>query len=150
MKPVHFLAAFALTIAAVGCGAPENGADTASSDAEANVSNVSLPGDICGKCGDVDGADTCCKGETCSCGMQKGSTLCCTGVEPTDAVYCQDCGFGKGTEMCCSEDNDACGKCGLAEGSDLCCKVSASEAHGEDGHGQEDGHEHGDGHHEDA
>ncbi|MEO1618670.1 MAG: hypothetical protein AAFV88_22665 [Planctomycetota bacterium] len=136
MKSLSLCLAVLLMTTLIGCGSDEATPETPETPETATP--VSLTGDVCGKCGDIAGTETCCKGETCSCGMQKGSALCCSGVESSDVVYCKDCGFGKGTDECCSDDNTACTKCGLAAGSDLCCKVATDDSH--EGHD----HDHGD------
>lgn len=135
-----------------GCSEP---ADTAV-DKTKTTAAVSSPldADLCGKCGCCAGCDDCCQGEKCDCGMQKGSELCCSGVKPSDVVYCKSCGFGKGTDQCCSEDNEAC-SCGLAKGSPLCCKIKGDDEHAEGSHegdsdaGHKEGHDEHEGHDED-
>lgn len=131
----------ALAVMITGCSepetAPEKKEDAAAASTTSGTTNVSLKGDVCGKCGDTAGAETCCKGEKCACGMQKDSALCCSGVKSADVVYCAKCGFGKGTENCCAESNETCTKCSLAKGSDLCCKVKAEGDHDDADHGDD-------------
>ena len=108
------------------------------------LAKTSLEADLCGKCGCCADCEDCCQGETCDCGMKKGSALCCTGIKPKDAVYCKSCGFEKESESCCSDDNEAC-DCGMAKGSPLCCKLNKNSGeHGDASHshteGEKDGH----------
>jgi len=135
MKNLLGLLAIAIMTCALGCDSPsvsENPSDTPS------TTQVSLDADLCGACGCCAGCEECCKGEKCDCGMQKGTALCCSGVESAEGVtYCKDCGFDKNSESCCAETNVECSACGLAKGSPICCKVKAGDsdhAHSEAGH----------------
>ena len=120
------------TVATIGCSEPTSTANTDAPAVSAET-KTALAADLCGKCGSHAESDECCKGETCACGMKKGTDLCCTGVEPKDTTYCKSCGFEKESEKCCSESNEACA-CGLAKGSPLCCKLKKDGAEGEDDH----------------
>jgi len=127
------------TVIMVGCTSPEETANTGTTA----TAESPLTADLCGKCGDAKGSETCCQGETCDCGMQKGTALCCTGVKPADVTYCKGCGFEKDSEKCCSEENEAC-SCGLAKGSPLCCKLNKEDHdHSDHDHSDEAGHEKG-------
>ena len=147
-KTIVAMAALALMACFIGC----EGTTVSSGDA-VETTKVGLDADLCGACGCCADCEDCCKGEKCECGMQKGSALCCTGVESKEGVkYCKSCGYEKGTEACCSESNKACTKCGLAQGSPICCKVKADSdaGHSHEGHDLEhdhddDAHAHADG-----
>jgi len=86
--------------------------------------------ELCKKCGEIKGTDTCCKAEgrvKCSkCGLFEGSAGCCK--IPKDAkgpvTICGKCGEIKGTDTCCkAEGRVKCSKCGLFKGSAGCCKL---------------------------
>jgi len=83
---------------------------------------------LCGKCGQVKGADLCCKPgqEKCAkCGLAKGAPGCCRLSPGTqgDVELCAKCGQVKGTDACCKPGQETCGKCGLAKGSPGCCRI---------------------------
>lgn len=83
---------------------------------------------LCAKCGEVAGAENCCKpGEACAgCGMHKGSPGCCAlpkGAEGKVALC--GCGQVKGTEKCCQKDAKKCEGCGMAAKSPG-CKIKCS------------------------
>jgi len=88
------------------------------------------PVELCTKCGEIKGADECCKAEgreACAkCGLFKGSPGCCKiskdAKEP--AVVCPKCGEVKGADACCKkEGHAACPKCSLHQGSPGCCRM---------------------------
>ena len=115
----------------VGCG--EN--------PETTQVNVAL----CKKCGEIKGADKCCKEEgrtKCGkCGLFEGSPGCCKLPKAkdehshihsdTDGVFalCHKCGEVVGTDKCCKkEGRTKCEKCGLFDGSPGCCKLNGATA----------------------
>ena len=83
----------------------------------------------CGTCGFEEGGDSCCveDAEKCSCGMSKGSPLCCkVKGDFANKSLCGLCGHVTGTEECCVEDAEKC-SCGMTKGSPLCCNLSEKE-----------------------
>ena len=83
---------------------------------------------LCSKCGEIKGADVCCKADAkkCSmCSLNDGSPACCKKIDFTkgDVELCTHCGQVKGGDTCCAADAEKCSKCNLAKGSPGCCKL---------------------------
>ncbi|MBW8014736.1 MAG: hypothetical protein FVQ82_00995 [Planctomycetes bacterium] len=83
--------------------------------------------DLCIKCGQIKGTDSCCKPDQAKCtgcGLAKGSPGCCNiPKDATAAALCTKCGQLKGSDSCCKPGAVKCDKCGLAKGSPGCCKL---------------------------
>ena len=102
-------------------------------DGDHDTTTIYVAATICGECGvdKVDASHYCAvDAEKCeSCGLTKGSTLCC--VELDESVKGQDlcgkCGNVAESDSCCDENAEKCASCGLAKGSALCCKLKTEE-----------------------
>jgi len=85
---------------------------------------------LCTKCGEVAGAEKCCKpAASCKgCGLHKGSPGCCKIPKKMEGKQVALCGCGqvKGSEKCCAKDAKKCEACGMAAGSPG-CKVKCAK-----------------------
>jgi hypothetical protein len=106
------------------------------------ITLAKTPPALCHKCGEIKGAEECCKiegREKCKkCNLFKGSPGCCklTKEAKGPVPLCTKCGEIKGAEACCrAEGREKCEKCNLLKGSPGCCKIEAA-------HGKEAGHKH--------
>ncbi len=83
--------------------------------------------DLCTKCGQIKGSESCCKPNqaTCSmCSLVKGSPGCCNIPKGAKtAAICTKCGQIKGNELCCKPNQTTCPKCTLVKGSPGCCNI---------------------------
>ena len=123
----------------IGCGDKDDsessnaGNSVASSTANDMTStSVSVPY-FCGKCGQSADKDHVCKadGEVCSCGLHKGSDMCCNVPDELKGKDICSCGYVKGSENCCKDGAARCDKCHMIKGSTMCCKIP----HDHDGEG---------------
>lgn len=127
----------AMAVIVMGCNSAEEGGGAGDKPAETKpedgdkgdtaTTKTALENDLCATCGCCAGCDDCCddEAEKCTdCKMQKGTELCCKGLEPSEGVYCKACGYTKDTEDCCKEGAEKCTDCNLAKGSPLCCKLA--------------------------
>jgi YHS domain-containing protein len=98
---------------------------------DAGVTLEKVPTIVCGKCGEIKGAEKCCAkdAEKCAkCELNKGSAGCCKiSSEGKDVELCAKCGAEKGSEKCCAKDAEKCPKCELNKGSAGCCKLLKSD-----------------------
>ena len=105
-----------------GCPAAAKGGASACSAVKAAASTT-----LCGKCGEVKGADKCCAADAkrCGCGAIKGSPGCCNLAKSgKDLTLCK-CGAVKGSDKCCDKSAKRCG-CGAIKGTPG-CKLGCAE-----------------------
>ena len=127
MKNLLFAITAVLAVTAWGCGAADEGTSSSTTTAAVDHSDHVH---YCAACGEEAGNDNCCsdEAEKCeSCDLNKGSALCCKGVEVKEGKICGACGESEGNEKCCSADAEKCDGCGLNKGSALCCKMDSKE-----------------------
>jgi len=96
-------------------------------DGEVTVNEAPASVDLCVKCGQVKGSESCCKPDAVKCdkcGLAKGSPGCCAIPKDAEsASLCKKCGQLTGSETCCKPDAEKCPKCELAKGSPGWCKI---------------------------
>ena len=96
---------------------------------DVGVTLEAAPTIVCGKCGEIKGAEKCCAkdAEKCpKCKLNKGSIGCCKlSNDGKDVELCTKCGEVKGSEKCCAKDAEKCPECKLNKGSVGCCKLPA-------------------------
>jgi len=111
-------------------------------DPDAAIAKIKANGEVpepapvvlCKRCGQLRGADLCCKPgqKKCGkCGLAKGSPGCCRIAKDAkdDVVLCPGCGEIKGGDKCCkTKGRKRCGKCRLLKGSPGCCRMPAPQA----------------------
>ncbi len=135
-KMKKWLSLFALVAVACvvtwGCQKPEESTtDESNGPVGEGVEQVALA--YCGLCGGEKGPNHACDQDAAkcdSCGLVKGSALCCVALsdDAKGKDLCGKCGQIAGSDACCQPDVEVCSKCQLVKGSPLCCKLKKEAA----------------------
>ncbi len=127
MSKLSKIALLLSTFAVIGLGLYVGGCSKDSPTGSAKAATTEL----CVKCGQIKGSETCCKPDAAKCdkcSLAKGAPGCC--VIPKDAKkieLCNKCGQIAGGAKCCAPNAAKCASCGLAKGAPGCCKLPKSE-----------------------